>query len=64
MLAAITNETVSGTFNLTDPLDFEDGKGPVKLTDIPADRPVNFVTLLRIIGARQVQILDLLQAKK
>lgn len=53
---AITNEVVSGTFTFRpeDTIDF--GSGPVKLVDVPADQPVNLVTLLRIIAAKQVDV--------
>ncbi|UYL86872.1 lysin A, glycosyl hydrolase domain [Gordonia phage RavenCo17] len=51
---AITNETVTGvfTFSPDDTIDF--GDGPVRLVDVPASQPVNFVTLQRIIAARLV----------
>ncbi|WVX89094.1 lysin A, glycosyl hydrolase domain [Gordonia phage Hibiscus] len=63
MFAALTNELVTGMFNLTDPVDFLDGNGPVPLTAIPADQQVNVVTLLRILGARQLEILKHLEGK-
>lgn len=52
---ALVNEVVSGvfTFRPEDTIDF--GAGPVRLIDVPADQPVNLVTLLRIIAAKQVQ---------
>ena len=52
---ALVNEVVSGvfTFRPEDTIDF--GSGPVRLVDVPADQPVNLVTLLRIIAAKQVQ---------
>lgn len=49
---AIVNEVVTGTFDLTTPIDFGDGKIYAP-KDVPPDTPVNFVTLLRVIGARQ-----------
>lgn len=52
---ALVNEVVTGvfTFRPEDTIDF--GSGPVRLVDVPADQPVNLVTLLRIIAAKQVQ---------
>lgn len=51
---AITNETVTGvfTFSPDDTIDF--GDGPVRLVDVPASQPVNFVTLQRIIAAHLI----------
>lgn len=51
---AIVNEVVSGVFDIKTPIDF--GDGPVQLIDVPPEQPVNFVTLLRVIAARQQAI--------
>jgi len=54
---AICTEVVTGTFTFSpnDTIDFEDGKGPIRLVDIDPSTPVNFVTLQRIIAAHLVQ---------
>ncbi|QOC55885.1 lysin A, glycosyl hydrolase domain [Gordonia phage DirtyBoi] len=51
---ALVNEVVTGvfTFSPDDTIDF--GDGPVRLVDVPASQPVNFVTLQRIIAAHLI----------
>ncbi|UZF57719.1 hypothetical protein LH935_06955 [Gordonia polyisoprenivorans] len=51
---ALVNEIVTGqfTWHPNDTIDFEDGKGPIKLIDIPPTQEIGMNTLLRIIAAR------------